>query len=148
MTPLNQKQGYKEAKVGVIFWSKDHQKVEGKKGFIRQREYVATLKSRAEFRNVEANSPVAPLACGLLRFRAKGKGGAYWYYKWQSPQQIFVTKGGKSSRYKYIGKAGSSAFLEAVEMMRNRTHISALQQVLHTLELGREDLLEEASRTR
>lgn len=27
MTPLNQKQGYKEAKVGVIFWSKDHQKV-------------------------------------------------------------------------------------------------------------------------
>jgi hypothetical protein len=33
-------------------------------------------------------------------------------------------------------------------MMRNRTQISALQQVLHTLELGREDLLEEASRTR
>jgi hypothetical protein len=30
--------------------------------------------------------------------------------------------------------------------MRNRTKIAALQQVLHTLELGREDLLEEASR--
>ncbi len=29
MTPLNQKQGYKEAKVGVIFWSKDHQKMKG-----------------------------------------------------------------------------------------------------------------------
>ena len=42
MTPLNQKQGYKEAKVGVIFWSKDHQKVNGKRGVIRQREYVAT----------------------------------------------------------------------------------------------------------
>ena len=26
MTPLNQKQGYKEAKVGVIFWQKDHLK--------------------------------------------------------------------------------------------------------------------------
>lgn len=50
MTPLNQKQGYKEAKVGVIFWSKDHQKVNGKRGVIRQREYVATLKSREEFR--------------------------------------------------------------------------------------------------
>jgi hypothetical protein len=91
---------------------------------------------------------VAPPACSLVRFRAKGKGGAYWYYKWQSPQPIFVTKKGNSSRYKYIGKAGSPAFLEAVEMMRNRTQISALQQVLHTLELGREDLLEEASRTR
>ena len=52
MTPLNQKQGYKEAKVGVIFWGKDHQKVKKRKrGIIRQREYLATLKSRVEFRN-------------------------------------------------------------------------------------------------
>jgi Uncharacterised protein family (UPF0236) len=50
MTPLNQKQGYKEAKVGVIFWGKDHQKINDKRGTIRQREYVATLKSREEFR--------------------------------------------------------------------------------------------------
>ncbi|MBE8989167.1 ISKra4 family transposase [Nostoc sp. LEGE 12450] len=50
MTPLNQKQGYKEAKVGVIFWNKHHEKVGKKRGVIRQREYVATLKSRLEFR--------------------------------------------------------------------------------------------------
>ena len=99
-----------------------------------------------EIESIQANSPVAPPACSLVRFRAKGKGGAYWYYKWQSPQPIFVTKKGNSSRYKYIGKAGSPAFWEAVEMMRNRTSISALEQVRHTLELGREDLLEEASR--
>ncbi len=42
MTPLNQKQGYKEAKVGVIFWQKAHQKKKGKRGVVRQREYVAT----------------------------------------------------------------------------------------------------------
>ncbi len=101
-----------------------------------------------EIESIQANSSVAPPNCGIVRFRAKGKGGAYWYYKWQSPQPIFVTKTGNSSRYKYIGKAGSEAFLEAVEMMRNRTSISALQQVRHTLELGREDLLTEASRTR
>lgn len=101
-----------------------------------------------EIESIQVNSPVAPPACSLVRFRAKGKGGAYWDYKWQSPQPIFVTKKGNSSRYKYIGKAGSPAFLEAVEMYRNRTSISALQQVLHTLELGRDDLLEEASRTR
>ena len=46
----NQKQGYKEAKVGVIFWSKDHQKVKRQRGKIRHREYIATLKSRKEFR--------------------------------------------------------------------------------------------------
>lgn len=99
-----------------------------------------------EIETIKANAAVAPEACGIVRFRAKGKGGAYWYYKWQSLQTIFVTKKGNSSRYKYIGKAGSPAFLEAVEMMRNRTQISALEQVRHTLELGREDLLEEASR--
>ena len=101
-----------------------------------------------EIEAIKANSPVAPPTCGIVRFRAKGKGGAYWYYKWQSPQPIFVSKRGYSSRYKYIGKAGSPAFLSAVEMMRNRTQISALEQVRHTLELGREDLLEEASRIR
>ncbi len=99
-----------------------------------------------EIDSIKAHSSIAPPACGIVRFRAKGKGGAYWYYKWQSPKPIFVTKRGNSSRYKYIGKAGSPAFLEAVEMMRNRTEISALEQVRHTLELGREDLLEEASR--
>lgn len=96
--------------------------------------------------SIQANSLVAPPACSLVRFRAKGKGGAYWYYKWQSLRPIFVTKKGNSSRYQYIGKAGSPAFLEAVEMMKNRTKISALQQVLHTLELARLDLVSEASR--
>lgn len=42
LTPLNQKQGYKEAKVGVIFWQKEHQKKKGKRGKVRKREYVAT----------------------------------------------------------------------------------------------------------
>ncbi len=61
-----------------------------------------------EIDTIKANSPIAPPACGIVRFRAKGKGGAYWYYKWQSPKPIFVTKRGNSSRYKYIGKAGST----------------------------------------
>ena len=99
-----------------------------------------------EIDSIQANLKVALPTATIVRFRAKGKGGAYWYYKWQSPQPIFVTKNGNSSRYQYIGKAGSPAFNEAVEMYRNRTHISSLQQVLHTLELARLDLVEEASR--
>ena len=99
-----------------------------------------------EIENIKTNSLVALPTSSIVRFRAKGSGGAYWYYKWQSPQPIFVTKNGNSSRYKYIGKAGSPAFLEAIEMLRNRTSISALEQVLHTLELARLDLVEEATR--
>ena len=99
-----------------------------------------------EIENIQANLKVAFPTSSIVRFRAKGKGGAYWYYKWQSPQPIFVTKGGNPSRYQYIGKAGSLAFLEAVEMLRNRTSISALEQVLRTLELARLDLVEESTR--
>ena len=99
-----------------------------------------------EIENIQANFPVALPTSSIVRFRAVGSGGAYWYYKWQSPQPIFVTKHGNSSRYKYIGKAGSRGFNQAVEMYRHRTHISSLEQVLHTLELARLDLVEEASR--
>ena len=48
MTPLNQKQGFKEAKVGVVFYQKDHKRTKNR-GIVRHKEYVATLKSRKEF---------------------------------------------------------------------------------------------------
>ncbi len=53
---------------------------------------------------------------------------------------------GKRSSHKYIGKAGSPAFLKAVEMVARRAQIEGLQQALHTLELGLLDLVEEATR--
>ena len=99
-----------------------------------------------EIESIQVNSPVAPPACSLVRFRAKGKGGAYWYYKWQSKEPIFVTKKGEQSCHQYIGKAGSSAFFHAVEMMLARTKIEAFDQVINTLELARIDLIEEATR--
>ncbi|MGV2829791.1 hypothetical protein [Myxosarcina sp. GI1(2024)] len=34
-----------------------------------------------EIETIKANAAVAAEACGIVRFRAKGKGGAYWYYK-------------------------------------------------------------------
>ncbi len=74
--------------------------------------------------------------CGIS---SRGRGGTYWYYKWQSHEAIFITKEGKKSCHKYIGKAGSSAYLKAVEMLVRRTKIEGLEQALHTLELGLSD---------
>ncbi len=95
---------------------------------------------------IQSSKNLALNGCWIVRYRAKGKGGAYWYYKWQAKEPIFVTKTGKNSCHQYIGKAGSPAFLKAVEMMENRTKIEALQQVIHTLQLGLDDLIEEASK--
>lgn len=57
-----------------------------------------------------------------------------------SHESIFVSKDGKKSCHQYIGKAGSPAFIKAVEMVMRRTKIEGLQQSLHTVELGLADL--------
>jgi hypothetical protein len=41
------------------------------------------------------NGKIAPKGCWIVRYRVRGKGGTYWYYKWQSPEPIFVTKDDK-----------------------------------------------------
>jgi len=99
-----------------------------------------------EIEQLSQQGELPPPGTWIVRYRARGKGGTYWYYKWQSREAIFVTKSGKKSHYKYIGKAGSRAFILAVEMMMRRTKIDGLQQVKHTLELGLADLVEEATR--
>ena len=99
-----------------------------------------------EIEQIRVSGDLAPDGCWIVRYRAKGAGGAYWYYKWQSSEPIFITKNGQPSSHQYIGKAGSPAFFKAVEMMKKRTQIEALQQVDPTLELGLADLVEEATR--
>ena len=99
-----------------------------------------------QIEQLKTQGELAPDGAWIVRYRAKGTGGAYWYYKWQSKQAIFITKKGNFSCHKYIGKAGSEAFIKAVEMMQRRTKIEALQQVQHTLDLGLMDLIEESTR--
>lgn len=99
-----------------------------------------------EIEQLSVQGEIPPPGTWIVRYRARGRGGTYWYYKWQSREAIFVAKSGQKSCHQYIGKAGSPAFLKAVEMMKLRTKIEGLQQVKHTLELGLEDLLEEATR--
>jgi hypothetical protein len=101
-------------------------------------------KINAEISQLEKSSNISPEGAWIVRYRAKGKGGAYWYYKWQAKEPIFETKDGQKTRNKYIGKAGSPAFLEAVEMMKRRVKVEGLKQVHHTLELALFDLIDEA----
>ena len=99
-----------------------------------------------EIEQLSSRGELAPNGAWIVRYQARGRGGTYWYYKWQSHEAIFVTKEGKKSCHKYIGKAGSPAYLKAVERLMRRTKIEGLEQALHTLELGLSDLVEEATR--
>jgi hypothetical protein len=99
-----------------------------------------------EIQSLKNQGEIAPDGAWIVRYRARGQGGTYWYYKWQSKQAIFITKKGNNSCHKYIGKAGSSAFMKAVEIMQRITKVEALQQVQYTLDLGLIDLIEESTR--
>lgn len=45
-------------------------------------------KINAEISQLEKSSKISPEGAWIVRHRAKGKGGAYWYYKWQANFRI------------------------------------------------------------
>ncbi len=99
-----------------------------------------------ELENLKAEGEIASPGCWIVRYQAKGRGGRYWYYKWMAAEPIFVSKQGERSTSKYIGKAGSEAYLKAVSMLGRRGKIEALERVIKVLSQGLEDLVEEATR--
>ena len=95
---------------------------------------------------IKAEGKIAPASCWIVRYQAKGRGGTYWYYRWMSSESIFVNSKGKRSSSKYIGKAGSEAYLDAVTTVARRGQIEAIERAINTLSQGLEDLVEEATR--
>ena len=61
-------------------------------------------------------------------------------------EAIFINQKQQSSKSKYIGKAGSEAYLKAVSSLQRRGKIEALERVINVLSQGLEDLVEEAIR--
>lgn len=110
---------------------------------------VADLKQLLEqgIQVIMAVSVVAPSGCWIARYLAKGRKGFYWYYKLQATEPIFPTKvEGKLSKYKHLGKAGSQAYLDAIEQITARAKIEVIARSIETLNLGLKDLLEETSK--
>lgn len=112
-------------------------------------DQVASFKERLELEipAIMASRAVAPSRCWIARYLAKGRQRFYWYYKLQATDPIFPTKtNGKLSKYKHLGKAGSQAYLDALEQITARAKIEALARSIDTLNQGLKDLLEESSK--
>lgn len=101
----------------------------------------------SEIKQIESEGEVAAPDCWLMRYQARGRKSSYWYYKLQAEQPIFLTRQGNSqSRYKHLGKAGSAAYLEAVEQIARRAKIEALQRAITILKAGLLELHEEGTK--
>lgn len=100
-----------------------------------------------EIQVLKNSGQVAPGGCWIVRYLAKGRKGTYWYYKLQATEPIFPTLiDGKASKYKHLGKAGSQAYLSAIEQVTRRAKIEALDRSVEILKQGLKDLVEETSK--
>lgn len=100
----------------------------------RLRAAITTLE--AQIHQIELSGSALPKGCYVSRYQARGgRGEVYWYYKLQASEAIFPTaqKQEKLSRYKHLGKAGSSAHVEAVMQGVRRSQIDELQRAIDSL---------------
>ena len=100
-----------------------------------------------EIQEIFESGEVAPTGVWIVRYQARGRNASYWYYKLHSREPIFPTSTkGKMSRYKHLGKAGSSAYLDGVMQVVRRAKIDGLQRAIETLKAGIADLSEEGKK--
>ena len=63
-----------------------------------------------EIEALRQTGEIAQPGCWIVRYQARGTGGTYWYYKWQSHEPIFVTfvtKEGKPEKLQTPGQCVS-----------------------------------------
>ena len=90
-------------------------------------DFVISMKERLELEvaAIHDSTPVAPPRCRIARYRALGRKEFYWYYKLHATTPIFPTRSdGKLSKYKHLGKAGSQAYIDAIEQITARTKMT------------------------
>ncbi len=100
-----------------------------------------------QIKDIMALGEVAPTGCWIVRYQARGRNSRYWYYKLHSTEAIFPTRNPpKKSRYKHLGKAGSSDYLDGVAQVLRRAQIDGLSRAIQTLKSGLMDLADEAEK--
>ena len=93
-------------------------------------------KIKQKIKKIEREGEVAPVDCLIIRYQVNRNQKLYYYYKLQSTSPIFpmATDSRKKTKYKYLGKAGSEAHIDAVEKMTRRDIIDELERVIHSLQ--------------
>ena len=132
----------------VNFMSKDRKTI-AQEDLHKRIDQVVNILERLEqeVASIHNSNQVAPPGCRIARYLAKGRKAFYWYYKLQATTAIFPTQiDGKLSKYKHLGKAGSFAYIDAIEQITARTKIEALDRSIETLKQGLKDLVEETSK--
>ena len=103
---------------------------------LRAKQIKSLIRSlKQKIKKIEREGEVAPANCHIIRYQVNGKGTIYWYYKLQAAESIFpmATNNEKKTKYKYLGRAGSSAHIDAVEKLTRSNLIDELERVIQSL---------------
>lgn len=92
--------------------------------------------------NIEREGEIAYPGCSVARYTAKGRKNRYWYYQLKADKAIFpkVTKENEYSRYQHLGKAGTSAHVDAILSVVRRVQIEELIKAIDGLKESWADL--------
>lgn len=78
---------------------------------------------------------LSPCGSWVARYQVRQNQKKYWYYKLQVNVPYFpCTTSEKLSKYKHLGKAGTSTHIDAVMSVMRRSIFDEIQKVIHTLD--------------
>ncbi|MBL1210207.1 hypothetical protein [Geminocystis sp. GBBB08] len=86
-------------------------------------------------KSVSKRGEVAPDGCNLIKYKISQNKKLYNYYKLQGYEPIFETLDGKKkTRYRYLGRAGSEAYIEGVMQVTLRRIIDEIDEMINSVE--------------
>ncbi len=78
---------------------------------------------------------LAPEGAWVARYQVRQNLKKYWYYKLQVPIPYFqCATSDKLSKYKHLGKAGTTEHIDAVMSVFRRSVWDEIQRIIHTLD--------------
>ncbi len=110
---------------------------------LRVKQIKSLIRSlKQKIKKIEREGELAPANCRIIRYQVKRNQKIHWYYKLQSSESIFpmATDSSKKTKYKYLGRAGSAAHIDAVEKLTRRNLIDELERVIQSLTEGYLDI--------
>jgi hypothetical protein len=102
----------------------------------REIRLVSLIKKLKSFRkSISKRGEVAPEGCNLIKYKISQNKKLYNYYKLQGYEPIFETLDGKKkTRYRYLGTAGSEAYIEGVMAVTHRRIIDEIDEMINSVE--------------
>lgn len=101
--------------------------------FTRCKKVIAVLEKQQQ--QLLKLGELAPFGAWVARYQVRQNQKKYWYYKLQVSQPYFqCATADKLSKYKHLGKAGTTAHIDAVMSVMRRSIWDEIQKVIDSLD--------------